>query len=81
MVRAVLPELLAQGCRVVHLTGRNDPEAGQLSHPRLAERPFSNDIPGLLQQADLAISRQVRAASASWRSAERRRSGALPPGG
>ena len=57
MVRAVLPELLAQGCRVVHLTGRNDPEVGQLSHPRLAERPFSNDIPGLLQQADLAISR------------------------
>ena len=57
MVRAVLPELLSQGCRVVHLTGRNDPEVGQLSHPRLAERPFSNDIPGLLQQADLAISR------------------------
>ena len=57
MVRALLPELLAQGCRVVHLTGRNDPEVGQLSHPRLAERPFSNDIPGLLQQADLAISR------------------------
>ena len=57
MVRAVLPELLSQGCRVVHLTGRNDPEVGQLNHPRLAERPFSNDIPGLLQQADLAISR------------------------
>ena len=57
MVRAVVPELLEQGCRVVHLTGRNDPEAGQLHHPLLVERPFSDDIPGLLQHADLAISR------------------------
>ncbi|MEC8687860.1 MAG: UDP-N-acetylglucosamine--N-acetylmuramyl-(pentapeptide) pyrophosphoryl-undecaprenol N-acetylglucosamine transferase [Cyanobacteriota bacterium] len=57
MVRAVLPELLDQGCRVVHLTGRNDPEVGQLTHPLLAERPFSDEIPGLLQHADLAISR------------------------
>jgi len=57
MVRAVVPELLQQGCRVVHLTGRNDPEVGQLKHPLLAERSFSNDIPGLLQHADLAISR------------------------
>ena len=57
MVRAVVPELLEQGCRVVHLTGRNDPEVGQLQHPLLVERPFSDDIPGLLQHADLAISR------------------------
>ena len=57
MVRAVVPELLEQGCRVVHLTGRNDPEVGQLKHPLLVERPFSDDIPGLLQHADLAISR------------------------
>ena len=57
MVRAVVPELLEQGCRVVHLTGRNDPDVGQLKHPLLVERPFSDDIPGLLQHADLAISR------------------------
>jgi len=57
MVRAVVPELLEQGCRVVHLTGRNDPEVGQLHHRLLVERPFSDDIPGLLQHADLAISR------------------------
>ena len=57
MVRAVVPGLLEQGCRVVHLTGRNDPEVGQLQHPLLVERPFSDDIPGLLQHADLAISR------------------------
>ena len=57
MVRAAVPDLLAQGCRVVHLTGRNDPDIGQLQHGLLVERPFSDDIPGLLQHADLAISR------------------------
>jgi UDP-N-acetylglucosamine--N-acetylmuramyl-(pentapeptide) pyrophosphoryl-undecaprenol N-acetylglucosamine transferase len=30
---------------------------GELQHPRLVESRFSNDIPGLLQHADLAISR------------------------
>ena len=57
MVRAGLPELLEQGCRAVHLTGRNDPEVGQMQHPLLAERSFSDEIPGLLQHADLAVSR------------------------
>ena len=57
MVRAILPNLLDEGCRVVHLTGGNDPEINQLPHPNLAERRFSNEIPGLLQHADLAISR------------------------
>ena len=57
MVRAVLPQLLAAGCRVVHLSGSNDPEAGTLKHPQLVERPFSDEVPGLLQHADLAISR------------------------
>ena len=57
MVRAVVPELLEQGCRIVHLTGRNDPDVGQLQHPNLVERPFSDEIPGLLQHADLAVSR------------------------
>ena len=57
MVRAVLPDLLSAGCRVVHLSGSNDPEAGTLQHPNLVERPFSDEVPGLLQHADLAISR------------------------
>ena len=57
MVRAILPKLLDQGCRVVHLTGGNDPEINQLPHPNLAELSFSDEIPGLLQHADLAISR------------------------
>lgn len=57
MVRRMLPELLERGCRVVHLTGSNDPEAQQLDHPKLVERAFSDEIPGLLQHADLCISR------------------------
>ena len=57
MVRAVLAELLSQGCRVVHLTGSNDPDTQQIQHPALAERQFSDAIPALLQHADLAISR------------------------
>ena len=57
MVRVLLPELLSQGCRVVHLTGSNDPDVNSIEHPGLAERPFSDAIPALLQHADLAISR------------------------
>tara|TARA_B100000085_G_scaffold54280_1_gene47516 strand:- start:110 stop:634 length:525 start_codon:yes stop_codon:yes gene_type:complete len=57
MVRAAVPALLEQGCRVVHLTGDNDPDIEQLQHPHLVERRFSDEIPGLLQHADLAISR------------------------
>jgi len=57
MVRPLLPRLLNLGCRVVHLSGNNDPESGQLQHPRYAERPFSDEVAGLLQHADLVISR------------------------
>lgn len=57
MVRPLLPSLLDAGCRVVHLTGSNDPEVGGLQHPALAERAFSDELPGLLQHTDLAISR------------------------
>ena len=57
MVRPLLPCLAAAGCRVVHLTGSNDPDAGSLDLPGVVERPFSDALPGLLQHADLAISR------------------------
>jgi len=57
MVRPLLPRLLACGCRVVHLSGSNDSDSGQLHHPAYVERPFSDDMPGLLQHADLVISR------------------------
>ena len=57
MVRAVLPELLNDGCRVVHLTGHNDLCENAIRHRNLVEKPFSNQIPALLQHTDLAISR------------------------
>ena len=57
MTRVIFPSLLNSGCRVVHLTGSNDPDVGCISHPLLVERPFSDEIPALLQHADLAISR------------------------
>ena len=42
---------------MVHLSGSNDPDSGQLQHPGYGERPFSDEVPGLLQHADLVISR------------------------
>jgi UDP-N-acetylglucosamine--N-acetylmuramyl-(pentapeptide) pyrophosphoryl-undecaprenol N-acetylglucosamine transferase len=57
MVRPLIPRLLAAGCRVVHLSGSNDPDSGQLLHPDYVERPFCDAMAGLLQNADLVISR------------------------
>tara|TARA_Y100001968_G_scaffold323638_1_gene361653 strand:- start:872 stop:1930 length:1059 start_codon:yes stop_codon:yes gene_type:complete len=61
MVRSILPWLLDQGCRIVQLTGKNDCFYRNLdnvkTHPNLVVRDFSNEIPALLQNADLAISR------------------------
>jgi UDP-N-acetylglucosamine--N-acetylmuramyl-(pentapeptide) pyrophosphoryl-undecaprenol N-acetylglucosamine transferase len=57
MLRPLLGELSAAGVRVVHLTGRNDPEAGGPLPPGVVERPFCENLAGLLQRADLAISR------------------------
>jgi len=57
MVRPLVPQLLAAGCRVVHLTGSNDPEVGAIHSSGYVERPFSDELAGLLQHTDLAISR------------------------
>ncbi|MEB3350626.1 MAG: UDP-N-acetylglucosamine--N-acetylmuramyl-(pentapeptide) pyrophosphoryl-undecaprenol N-acetylglucosamine transferase [Cyanobacteriota bacterium] len=57
MVRPLLPRLVAAGCRVVHLTGSNDPDTGQRPLAGVVELPFSNAMAGLLQHADLAVSR------------------------
>ena len=57
MVRPLLPLLAASGCRVVRLTGSQDPDAGQLRIDGVVERAFSDELPGLLQHCDLAISR------------------------
>ena len=61
MVRNILPWLIDRGFRVVHLTGKNDffyrSLDGYKSHPDLVFKPYSVEIPALLQNADLAISR------------------------
>ena len=57
MVRAVIPFLLKEGCRVVHLTGQNDLDTGKLRHENFVAKPFSNAIPALLQNAELVVSR------------------------
>jgi len=61
MVRNILPWLLEKGCRVVHLTGKNDCFYRNIgkknTHTNLVVKHFSNEIPALLRNADLAISR------------------------
>ncbi len=61
MVRNILPWLLDKGCRVIHLTGKNDFFYKKLdkvyTHANLVVRQFSNEISALLRNADLAISR------------------------
>ena len=57
MVRGAYKSLLEKGCRIVHLTGKNDIEFNKINHHNLVIKEFTNDIPGLLQNADIAISR------------------------
>lgn len=63
MVRPLLSRLVSNGCRVVLLSGHNDPDASPAgARPwgaAVVERPFADavDMAGLLQHADLAISR------------------------
>ncbi len=57
MVEAVLPSLLEAGCKVVHITGEQKSKSKKNEHPNLIETAFTNEIPGLLQHADLVISR------------------------
>ena len=45
------------GAYVVHLTGSNDPEADSFRHAQYITMPFSDNMAGLLQRANLAISR------------------------
>ena len=57
MVRPLFPYLLEEGFRVVHLTGMNDYVTARYEHENFVTIPFSDEIPGLLQHADLVISR------------------------
>lgn len=57
LVRQCAPTWLNQGAWIVHLTGENDPDANQLQHPQYLALPFYQNMAGLLQRANLAISR------------------------
>ncbi len=55
MFRDVLPDLLKKDCRIVHITGKND--ISNFAHENFVQKPFTNQLAGLLQHADLVISR------------------------
>ncbi len=61
MVRSILPWLLENGCRVIHLTGKNDCFYKNLdkahTHVNFVVRHYSNEVSALLRNSDLAISR------------------------
>ncbi|PSB07191.1 undecaprenyldiphospho-muramoylpentapeptide beta-N-acetylglucosaminyltransferase [Pleurocapsa sp. CCALA 161] len=57
LVREAASAWFELGAYVIHLTGENDPQADSLKHPQYICLPFSNNMAGLLQRANLAISR------------------------
>jgi UDP-N-acetylglucosamine--N-acetylmuramyl-(pentapeptide) pyrophosphoryl-undecaprenol N-acetylglucosamine transferase len=57
LVRQVAPVWFEAGFWLVHLTGESDPEAMTLCHSHYFCLPFYANMAGLLQRADLAISR------------------------
>lgn len=57
LVRQCAPAWFNAGIWMVHLTGDNDPDAKALQHPQYIVLPFYNHMAGLLQRADLVISR------------------------
>ena len=57
LVREAAPAWFDLGAYVVHLTGKNDPDADSLKHPHYISLAFDNNMAGLLQRANLAISR------------------------
>jgi UDP-N-acetylglucosamine--N-acetylmuramyl-(pentapeptide) pyrophosphoryl-undecaprenol N-acetylglucosamine transferase len=57
LIRKAAPAWFDLGAYVVHLTGQSDPETDSLRHPQYIPLPFSDNMAGLLQRANLAISR------------------------
>ncbi|MEG3436126.1 undecaprenyldiphospho-muramoylpentapeptide beta-N-acetylglucosaminyltransferase [Pannus brasiliensis CCIBt3594] len=57
LVRAAAPRWMEMGAYVIHLTGENDRHADRLQHPHYFPLPFSDNMAGLWQRADLAVSR------------------------
>lgn len=57
LVRRSALAWLDAGAWLVHLTGDNDPDVKDFSHPQYLALPFYNNMAGLLQRATLVISR------------------------
>ncbi|HIK31610.1 MAG TPA: undecaprenyldiphospho-muramoylpentapeptide beta-N-acetylglucosaminyltransferase [Oscillatoriales cyanobacterium M59_W2019_021] len=57
LVRECAPAWFEAGAWVVHLTGESDADALSLEHPQYLALPFYDNMAGLLQRADLAVSR------------------------
>lgn len=57
LVRECVPSWCDAGAWVVHLTGDKDPDADSLQHPQYLSLPFYDNMAGLLNRANLAISR------------------------
>lgn len=57
LVRQSAPRLLETGAYIVHLTGIKDDEVGTFHHDHYLEMPFYDNMAGLLQRANVAISR------------------------
>jgi UDP-N-acetylglucosamine--N-acetylmuramyl-(pentapeptide) pyrophosphoryl-undecaprenol N-acetylglucosamine transferase len=57
LVRKAASTWLDKGAYIVHLTGNNDRDANSLEHPHYIHLPFYDNMAGLLQRANLAVSR------------------------
>ncbi|MCH4903625.1 undecaprenyldiphospho-muramoylpentapeptide beta-N-acetylglucosaminyltransferase [Cylindrospermopsis raciborskii CHAB3438] len=57
LVRQAVIAWCNAGAYVVHLTGDRDPDANSLQHPQYIVLPFYDNMAGLLDRANLAISR------------------------
>ena len=57
LVRECAPAWFEEGAVVVHLTGDKDPQADSHQHRQYFSLPFYDNMAGLLQRANLAISR------------------------
>ena len=57
LVREAAPAWFDLGAYVIHLTGENDPDVDSLQHHNYISMPFFSNMAGLLQRANLVISR------------------------
>jgi UDP-N-acetylglucosamine--N-acetylmuramyl-(pentapeptide) pyrophosphoryl-undecaprenol N-acetylglucosamine transferase len=57
LARKCAESWLEAGIWMVHLIGDRDPDAETLQHPHYIERPFFDNMAGLLQRANFALSR------------------------